>query len=258
MNRTDRLYALREELRRAGSAGRTAERLSRLFEVSIRTVKRDISALQQGGFPVYARSGPGGGYVVDAAATLPPVNFTDAEASGLAAAVTAHRGQPFDSHARAALAKVLSVMDAATQERTVALGSRIWIDQAESPGDVHVRRAIEQTLHERRVLSLSYLDDEVATYRIDPVLLAHTRGYWWVVRRCRTSAMGTGATKDADSTSGFVMNSGTGSSGLEELRWFRLDQIISAHPTAEPAADIPVAAVGTPPPTAASISRPDE
>ena len=103
MNRTDRLYALREELRGVGSAGRTAERLAETFEVSVRTIKRDISALQHGGFPVWAQPGPGGGYAVDASATLPPVNFTDAEVSGLAAAVAAHRGQPFDGHARAAL-----------------------------------------------------------------------------------------------------------------------------------------------------------
>lgn len=66
MNRTDRLYALREELRRAGSVGRTADRLAETFEVSVRTVKRDISTLQHGGFPVWAQPGPGGGYAVTA------------------------------------------------------------------------------------------------------------------------------------------------------------------------------------------------
>ncbi|HQD23093.1 MAG TPA: HTH domain-containing protein, partial [Arachnia sp.] len=161
MNRTDRLYALREELRRAGPRGRSAERLARTFEVSVRTIKRDISTLQHGGFPVWAQPGPGGGYVVDAAATLPPVNFTDAEVSGLAAAVAAHRGQPFDSHARAALAKVLSVMDATTRERSQRLGGRIWIDhEAGVSGSPQVRRAVEQALHERRVLSLRYRDEK--------------------------------------------------------------------------------------------------
>ena len=229
MNRTDRLYALREELRRAGSLGRTAERLAETFEVSVRTIKRDISALQQGGFPVWARPGPGGGYVVDAAATLPPVNFTDAEASGLAAAVTAHRGQPFDGHARAALAKVLGVMDAAAQQRATALGGRIWIDRADRPDDVTIRRAVEQAFHERRVLSVRYRDDdgETAT-RIDPVFLGHTGGHWWVVGRCRTR---------------------------DTIHWFRLDRIAAAHVTSEPATDIPVEAVGTPPPTASAITR---
>ena len=65
MNRTDRLYAIREDLRRSGPRGRTAEQLATAFEISVRTVKRDISALQQGGFPVWARTGRIGGYVVD-------------------------------------------------------------------------------------------------------------------------------------------------------------------------------------------------
>ncbi|MFT4296581.1 MAG: WYL domain-containing protein [Micropruina sp.] len=229
MSRTDRLYALREELRRAGSAGRTAERLAAHFEVSVRTVKRDISTLQQGGFPVWARPGPGGGYVVDAAATLPPVNFTDAEASGLAAAVAAHRGQPFDGHARAALTKVLGVMDAAARQRAEALGGRIWIDRANEPAGVGVRRAVEHAFQEHRVLSVRYSDGsggEEST-RVDPVFLGHTRGHWWLVGHCRT--------RDA-------------------IHWFRLDRVVAAHVLSEIAAAIPVEAVGTPPATATSIA----
>lgn len=228
MNRTDRLYAMREELRRAGPAGRTADRLAALFEVSVRTVKRDISSLQQGGFPVSAQPGPGGGYAVDAAATLPPVNFTDAEVSGLAAAVMAHRGQPFDGHARAALTKVLGVMDEAGRQRARALSGRIWIDRADAPDDARVRHAVERAFHEHRVLSVRYTDDDGAetTTRIDPVFLGHTRGGWWVVGHCRT--------RDA-------------------ICWFRLDRILAARATSERAADIPVESVGTPPRTARPV-----
>lgn len=229
MNRTDRLYAIREELRRAGAAGRTAERLAAHFEVSTRTIKRDISALQQAGFPVWAQPGPGGGYVVDAAATLPPVNFTDAEVSGLAAAVAAHRGQPFDSHARAALAKVMNVMDETMRQRSTELGSRIWIDHADSPDHAQTRRVIEQALHERRVLSMTYqsTQGEESTRRVDPMLLAHTHGHWYLVAHCRLR---------------------------DGIRWFRLDRVTSAHMTAEPAQDINVGLVGTPPPTAQDIA----
>ncbi|WP_136707981.1 WYL domain-containing protein [Agromyces sp. H66] len=229
MNRTDRLYALREELRRAGSAGRTAERLAETFEVSVRTIKRDISTLQHGGFPVWARPGPGGGYVVDPAATLPPVNFTDAEVSGLAAAVAAHRGQPFDGHARAALVKILDVMDAPARARATDLGARLWIDHVDTPSTSRVRHAVEQALHERRVLSLRYRDrnGELSTRPADPILLANTRGAWWFVAYCHRS---------------------------EGIRWFRLDRIESAHLTAEPAADIPVSEVGVPPASAQAVA----
>ena len=56
MNRTDRLHALSEELRRAGQHGRTAARLAGWLEVSTRTIKRDVAALQQAGLPVWSPS----------------------------------------------------------------------------------------------------------------------------------------------------------------------------------------------------------
>ena len=46
MNRTDRLYAIVEELRAVAPRMRGARRLAERFEVSIRTIERDVSALQ--------------------------------------------------------------------------------------------------------------------------------------------------------------------------------------------------------------------
>ena len=229
VNRTDRLYALREELRRSGTAGRTAEGLAEVFGVSVRTIKRDISTLQHGGFPVRARPGPGGGYAVDKAATLPPVNFTDAEVSGLAAAVAAHRGQPFDGYARAALIKALSVMNAQARERATVLTDRVWIDHTDSPSNARTRHTVERALHEQRVLALHYRDrhDQQTSRHIDPVLLARTQGQWYLVGNCRTR---------------------------KAIRWFRLDRVTSAHLTTEPCVSIPVAAVGIPPATAEAIT----
>ncbi|GAA1749066.1 helix-turn-helix transcriptional regulator [Aeromicrobium alkaliterrae] len=228
MNRTERLYAMREELRRAGSSGRTADQLARHFEISSRTVKRDVSALQLGGFPVYAVTGRHGRYVVDRAATLPPVNFTHTEASALAAAIAAHRGQPFDAQARSALTKVVEAMDAGARSRTVSLTDRIWIDLPDDDGPVTSRRVLEQALVQQLVVTLHVRrDDGVVVRSVDPMILAHTRGRWFLVARCR----------DRD-----------------VIRWYPLDQVVEAHLTARPAEPIDVARIGTPPPTARPVS----
>lgn len=86
MNRTDRLYALVEALRTVAPRPRTAQQLAARFEVSVRTVERDLGALLEAGVPILTRTGPGGGYALDKAHTLPPVNFTPDEATALAIA----------------------------------------------------------------------------------------------------------------------------------------------------------------------------
>ena len=220
---------MREELRRAGPAGRTAGRLAGIFEVSVRTIKRDISALQQGGFPVWARPGPSGGYVVDASATLPPVNITAAEAAALAAALAICRGQPFARHGSAALTKLLAVMDERTRGQTQRLSDRIWVDSAGQSNPTGVLGSVEQALLERRVLHLEYRDGDgqITSRLVDPQLLAHVAGHWCLAAYCRLRG---------------------------QMRWFRLDRIGRAGLTAEPATDMPLDAIGQPPATARSVA----
>jgi len=86
INRTNRMYAITEELRRAGSRGATGARLARMLEVSPRTVKRDIAALQEAGAPIWTQADPGGGYAMAGTASLPPINFTPAQAVAVAIA----------------------------------------------------------------------------------------------------------------------------------------------------------------------------
>ncbi|QEO09751.1 helix-turn-helix transcriptional regulator [Protaetiibacter larvae] len=227
MNRTDRLYAIREELRRAGSRGRTAEQLAATFEVSIRTIKRDISALQAGGFPAWARTGRAGGYVVDAEATLPPVNLTPSEVSGLAVLLATHDGHPFAAHARAALTKVLAVTPPNVRERAERLASRVWIDHQDPqpPVDAGLRRAVEEALATGLVLSMNYRDQAGAETRrrVEPQLLASTGGYWYLIAYCLDR---------------------------QAMRWFRLDRILVARLTRQTSHDRPVSEIGSPPPTA--------
>src|ERR1035441_1335002 len=67
VNRANRLYALVEEPRAVAPRPRSARWLAGRFEVSVRTVERDISALQQSGVPIYAQPGRTGGYCLDKA-----------------------------------------------------------------------------------------------------------------------------------------------------------------------------------------------
>uniref|UniRef100_UPI0005670DCB helix-turn-helix transcriptional regulator n=1 Tax=Promicromonospora kroppenstedtii TaxID=440482 RepID=UPI0005670DCB len=110
MNRTDRLYAIVEELRAVAPRPRSASWLADRFEVSRRTIERDIGALQQTGVPVWAEPGRTGGYCLDRARTLPPVNFSPAEAVSVAVALGGLAGTPFAPAGSTALRKILAAM----------------------------------------------------------------------------------------------------------------------------------------------------
>jgi predicted DNA-binding transcriptional regulator YafY len=108
MNRTDRLYALTEELRAASPRSRSGSWLARHFEVSVRTIERDVGALQDAGVPVFAESGRGGGYVLDPEWALPLVAVTPREVLAVAVGVRALAGTAFQEPARSGLHRLLA------------------------------------------------------------------------------------------------------------------------------------------------------
>lgn len=230
MNRTDRLHALSEELRRAGPRGRTSQRLADWLEVSPRTIKRDVAALQQAGVPIWASGGPGGGYVLDARATLPPVNLTPAQAVAVAVALAGATDAPFATDGRAALEKVLDALGPAARAEAERLGGRVWV-RGGAPARPAPAAVVEEALLRRRVVSIRYRagSGEVTRRRVDPHLLARAGGHWYLVAWCRE--------RDAP-------------------RWFRWDRIESADLTSDPAAEHDPALFGTPPDDAHAVRVP--
>jgi predicted DNA-binding transcriptional regulator YafY len=229
MNRTDRLHAIVLELRVACPRGRTGAWLAARFEVSERTVKRDVDALQQAGHPIWAQPGPGGGYVLDAAATLPPLNFTAAEAAAVALALSALPAFPFAADGRTALAKVLAAMPPAERVRATDLAGRLWTRGGEARRP-QVARVVDEAVRGRTVIVLTYRDAEGAVTRraVEPAGLATTNGNWYLMGYCRLR---------------------------QAPRWFRVDRIRAAHLTGEttPPHD-PATLFGVPPSDAASAA----
>ncbi len=143
MNRTDRLYALVEELRATAPRARASPRLAERFEVSVRTIERDILALQEAGVPIWATPGPGGGYTIDPAHTLPPLNFSASEAAAIALALARSGPMPFDRAARTALHKVVAAMSATGRTSAADLLARIHLLHAKRElSDAPVLRAV--------------------------------------------------------------------------------------------------------------------
>jgi predicted DNA-binding transcriptional regulator YafY len=225
MNRTDRLYAIVEELRAVAPRSRTARELSQRYEVSVRTVERDISALQQAGVPIYATPGRRGGYALDKATTLPPLNFTPREATAIAVALSREGATPFPHAARGALLKVLAAMPARDLAAAAELVGRVRLLQrqdrpGEAPGDAPRDRpgdgsrddaaqapgcsadapgdsageprlapssVIEDAIVDRLVLQIEYSDRNgvVSRRAVEPVAVVARGPYWYLVAWCR-------------------------------------------------------------------------
>ena len=211
VNRTDRLYALVEELRAVAPRPRSARQLAGRFEVSTRTIERDILALQESGVPVYAETGRRGGYVIDKTRTLPPVNFTAAEMVAIAVSLASAEATPFASAMRSALRKVLAVAPPAQAAQAAQLMDRVRL--IGTGGELRppaAPRAIQEAITARHVLLLSYTDrhDVLTCREVEPVAFVGTQAHWYLVAWCR-------------------LRNGT--------RAFRLDRIHAAADTGEPA-----------------------
>lgn len=173
-------------LRRSGTRGVSAERLAREFEVSVRTVKRDLDALESSGAPVWSRPGPGGGYGLAAGASLPPVSLSPTQAVALMAAVSAAPDAPYADLAAAGIRKIVDVLDPKTRARADELAGRVWVN-AGAPSSRTIRSALEQAMSEQRVIRIRYTSkDGSTTIRdVEPVLFASTNGQWYLVGWCR-------------------------------------------------------------------------
>ena len=183
MNRTDRLYALVEELRAVAPRPRSARQLAGRYEVSTRTIERDILALQESGVPVYAMTGRRGGYVIDKARTLPPLNFTAAEMLAMAVSLAGAQATPFASALRSALRKVLAAVPAAQTAQAAQLAHRVRPIGTRSA----VPLAIQEAIIARHVLRPRHRDrHDVMTCRdVEPVAFAGTPAHWYLVGWCR-------------------------------------------------------------------------
>ena len=189
MNRTDRLYAIVEHLRSVAPAPRTAPALAARFEVSVRTIERDIAALQQAGVPIYASPGRRGGYAVDRAMTLPPVNFTPAEAAAVALALARAGATPLRAAARTALPKMMAAMTEVDAGAARRLASRIRLYQqaTATDGPPLAPAAVEEAIVAQLVVVLDYQDKTGArTERVvEPLAVLGLEPNWYLAAWCR-------------------------------------------------------------------------
>ena len=212
MNRTERLYALVETLRARPSRPTSVRELAERFEVSDRTIERDLYALQQTGVPIWAEQGRRGGYRLDPARTLPPLNLTADEAVAIAMSLSGSPSTPFHQSLRSAFRKLLATMGRSELEDGERLARRIRVAGLQSEADAQVVEVLTRAVFLHRVVDLSYVDRQGrATRRLVEAHGVATNGrVWYLIGWCRTR---------------------------QERRMFRLERVREARLTDDPVPD---------------------
>jgi predicted DNA-binding transcriptional regulator YafY len=185
MNRSDRQFALVEELRTAAPEPRAARWLADRLNVSVRTIERDLAALQESGVPVHGDRGRRGGYVLDKDRIL-PMSVTVEEAMAISVALRELRGAAFEAAARTALEKLMAVMPSQDLAKAEQLVDRVRPVSAPGPRSA-VPRVVQQALDSGRVLHLRYHDrnEEQTDRTVEPMGLLHGPRGWYLLAWCQ-------------------------------------------------------------------------
>ncbi|MBA3943488.1 MAG: YafY family transcriptional regulator [Herpetosiphonaceae bacterium] len=193
MNRTDRLLAIVLELQ--AKRRQRAEDLAATFEISKRTVYRDIQALCEAGVPVVAA--PGQGYSLVEGYFLPPLRFTSDEAMMLLLGSDV-MAQNFDAAyrlaAQSAERKIRAVVPERLREQVDALREQIRFiipPTALQTATVAVLADLRRAINERRTVRFRYTarfgaDDTTGPpiREADPYALVQVSGVWHLVAYC--------------------------------------------------------------------------
>jgi len=190
MNRVDRLLALILFLQSRRVV--TAEELAGHFELSIRTIYRDLNALGEAGVPIIAEAGVG--YSLMKGYHLPPVTFTSEEAGALAMGGVLV-GQMTDSSLAtpmcSALQKIRAVLSREQQEKigrieraTLLMERRVVSRCANGTSLLQIQDALARC----RVLHLAYRagsTGEATARQVEPLGLTHYLQHWHLIAWCR-------------------------------------------------------------------------
>ncbi|MFT4018669.1 MAG: YafY family protein [Agriterribacter sp.] len=189
----------------------TATAIAKKFNISIRTVYRDIRVLESAGVPILTEEGKG--YTLSDGYSLPPLMLSEAEVNALITAeqlVLKNKDSSFVQHYTDAVTKIRALLRYSTKDKAELLAGRIQI-RYNNPGDTtsNFLSVIQLSITNYTVLSIGYKSIEtgqITKREIESLALYSTNENWILIAWCRMR---------------------------KALRSFRLDQIQQLHVSSE-------------------------
>ncbi|HTD99599.1 MAG TPA: WYL domain-containing protein [Mucilaginibacter sp.] len=186
MNRIDRLFGILTTLQSKKHV--TASQLAAQYEISVRTVYRDIKSLEQLGIPVSFEQ-PKGYYIVQGY-FLPPLSFTVDEANSLilmASLAERFADKSIARHSNHALSKIKAVLRSSDKDKTARFSDHINVylpesEKTENDFLIDVQAAIARQI----IIAIDYTDNQniKTTREIEPIGLVFYNMQWHLIAWC--------------------------------------------------------------------------
>lgn len=180
MNRIDRLTALLLFLQ---GGKRSAAEIARHFEVSRRTIQRDIDALCEMGFPIVAEVGTAGGYSLPADYSLPPLALTLHEALLLRLALSSLfqlSETPFKQERESLLMKVVALLSHHESEDFTQLQQILTLNVPSQPYPTPFLDFLLDSAREQHWLAVTYRSERgISQQTLLPLRVRSEAGLWY-------------------------------------------------------------------------------
>lgn len=206
MNRLTRITSILTQLQSKKIV--TAKEIANRFEISLRTVYRDIKTLQEAGVPIGSENGVG--YFIVDGYSLPPIMITEEEANALVISQKYILNQGDTSLIKnfsSVLYKIKSVLRTNEKENFSKLESRIAPSYVNEPFASNYLSQIQKTIANNHTIEIKYHSlskNEKTTRVIEPLGLYFSNRAWILIAHCTSR---------------------------NELREFRLDRILNIQKT---------------------------
>lgn len=188
MNRIDRLTAILIQLQSKKVV--TASEIAERFSISLRTVYRDMRALEEAGVPIGAEAGKG--YFIADGYFLPPVMFSEEEAGAIllgAKLIERMSDNSIGENFSSAMYKIKSVLKSSGKEILENLDSRIAVakdlKKVEKPNHLS---SLQKAIADKKAIDIKYYSHyrENTTIRIvEPIGLYYYSNAWHLIAYCR-------------------------------------------------------------------------
>jgi len=190
MNRIDRIAAILIQLQSKKTV--KAQEIAERFSISLRTVYRDIKALEASGVPVGGEAGIG--YSLMEGYRLPPVQFTKEEAMAFLTAekmVEKLTDASSRKHYSEAMLKIKAVLRYTEKNMLEEMDHHIEVlenpylpSKENNPGHL---QTLLQGIRDRQLLSIGYFANHTQQYSnrdIEPVGIFFMTGNWYLIGYC--------------------------------------------------------------------------